>query len=77
LCSKWKTDSTYAKTQDYIFSHGTVYFLADFCPVRGKKKSSYLKKPIDILNSKAHGVTNIIFKNKYLKKNVAKVEANF
>jgi hypothetical protein len=44
-----------------------VYFLADFCPVRGKKKIELLKKTIDILNYKAHRVTKIILKNNFKK----------
>jgi hypothetical protein len=47
---------------------GTVYFWADFCPVRVKLKIELFKKMIDILNYNAHGVTKIIFRTQRRRK---------
>jgi hypothetical protein len=48
-------------------AHCTVYFWADFCPVKVKLKFELFKKIIDIVNYNAHGVTKLIFKTNFKK----------
>jgi hypothetical protein len=51
------------RIRHWLLLQCTVYFWADFCPVRLKLKIELFKKMIDILNYNAHGVTKIIFLN--------------